>query len=189
MHDKAKEKARISLIKYTDKRAKYCQEYDKLIRRLDATSDEKLQKDLEVKREVVQTCINKAESSMAKYEDHLEYLRRQEPGAPQDGGDPSDSSEGHSDAVVVETQEGGGLMEKGSTSNPRSQEAEKPMDVDQDSPSLATSDDKAVVTREEDQLLMGEQPPTGDTVSVVGDLANLSIASPASNNPEGNETL
>ena len=79
-------------------------------------------------------------------------------------------------------------MEEGSTSNPRSQEAEKPMDVDQDSPSLATSDDEAVVTREEDQLLMGEQPPTGDTVSVAGDLANLNIASPASNNPEGNET-
>ena len=136
MHDKAKEKARISLTKYTDKRAKYCQEYDELIKRLDATSDKKLQKDLEVKREVVQTCINKAESSMAKYEDCLEYLWMQEPGAPQDGGDPSDSSEGHSDAVVVEIQEGGGLMEEGSTSNPGSQEAEKPMDVDQDSPSL-----------------------------------------------------
>ena len=34
---------------------------------------------------------------------------------------------------------------------------------------------------------MGKQPPTGDTVSVAGDLANLNIASPASNNPEGNE--
>ena len=125
---------------------------------------------------------------MAKYEDHLEYLRMQEPGAPQDGGDPSDSSEGHSDAVVVETPEEGGLMEEGSTSNPGSQGAEKAMDVDEDSPSLATLDDGAVVTQEEDQFLMGEQPPTGDTVSVARDLANLNIASPASNNPEGKET-
>ena len=100
MHDKAKEKVRILLTKYIDKRVKYCQEYDKLIRRLDATSNKKFQKDLEVRREVVQTCINKAESSMAKYEDRLEYLRMQEPGAPQDGCDPSDSSD--SDAVVVE---------------------------------------------------------------------------------------
>ena len=95
-----------------------------------------------------------------------------------------DPNEEHDDDVVVETSEEDDPIGE----PPGSQGAERPMEVDEPNPSPATQDDKTEVTPKEDALLMGEQPPQGDTVSVAGDLANLNIASPPGNDPEGGET-
>ena len=86
--------------------------------------------------------------------------------------------------MVVESSEKDDLIEE----PPGSQGAERPMEVNEPNPMPATQDDKIEVTPREDALLMGEQPPQGDTVSVARDLVNLNIASQTGNDTEGGET-
>ena len=188
-HERAKDKVRVSLAKCMDRRARYYHERDELLKRLDMTSDDQLRKEIECREAVVvQSCIHKLKSSMAIHEDCLEHLRMQEPSTPLEEDDPSVTSKGQDVDVVVETPEEDDPIEEGPMADPASQGAEKPMEVDELNPSLVTRDDRSEVTPEEDALLMGEQTPQGDTVSVAGDLANLNIASPAGNDPEGGET-
>ena len=145
------------------------------------TSDDHLRDEIERRKAVVQGCIRKLESSMATHEDHLEHLRMWEPDTKV--GEDDLEEEDDPDVVVKASEEDDLIGEP-----PGGQGAERPMEVNEPNPTPTTQDDKIEITPWEDALLMGEQPPQGDTVSVAGDLANLNIASHTGNDTEGSET-
>ena len=142
---------------------------------MEATSDRKVQKEIEERIGVLQTSLKKAEASVTKSEDCLEESQIQKEEARQEDQGQSDSSEGQDGDVMMEEPEESGQTGAESAGPLRSQEA----DVD-DIPPL-TSDDATAVTAEEEEVLMG-----GPT-SVAGEMARLQVSSPDSHKPENGE--
>ena len=117
-------------------------------------------------------------------EDHLKKSWIREEEACQEDWGQSDSSERD---VIVEGAEESHPTGAEATNPPiptaSIQEAEPSMEVDMDDTQLLTSEDATTVTLEEDEML------TGNSTSVVGEMAWLQVTSPDSHKPEDGETL
>ena len=78
------------------------EELNKLSKKLEATKDKKVWKEVDERMGVVQTALNKAEASIARNEAHLEESRIQEEEVCQGDQGQSDSSEEQEDDIMVD---------------------------------------------------------------------------------------
>ena len=181
-HERAKERFRSSLNSSHCWQTRLSQELDEMSQRMEATTDSRVQQEIEESMGVLQTALKKAEASISENEDHLKESRIQEEEAHQGDQGQSDSSEGQDEDIMVEGPEESGPTGAESAGPPRSQEAELSMEVDMDDILPLTSDDTTTVTAEEKDVLMG------DPTSVAGEMARLQVSSPDSHKPEDGET-
>ena len=181
-HERTKEKARASLNHGRHRRTQLTWELDELSQGFKAAADGKAWEEIEERMGVLRTTLEKVESSITKNKDWLEEGRMHEDEAQYGDWDLSDSSEEHEGDVMVEGLEETGPPGTESTDPLRSQEAVPSMEVDTDQLPLLTSGDTAMVTTEEEGMLMG------DPSSMTGELARLQISSLDSPKPEGGET-
>ena len=149
---------------------------------MEATTDGKVQKDIEERMNILQTSLKKVEAAVAANENHLEESRIREEEAWQGDQGQSDSSEEHEGDVVVKELEESGLTGAESISPLKSQGTEPSMEIDIDNISPLTSGDSTTVTAKEDEML------TGSPTSVTGEMAWLQVTSPDSHKPKDGET-
>ena len=176
-HEEVKEKFRSSLNRSRHWQTRLTQELDELSQGMEATTDGKVQKDIEERMNVLQTSLQKVEPAVAVNENHLEESWIREEKAHQGDQGQSDSSEKHEGNIVVEEPEESGLTGVESTGPLEIQGTEPSMEVDVDDILPLTSGDATTVTAKEDEMLMG-----GPT-SVTGEMAQLQVASPDSHKP------
>ena len=181
-HKRAKKKSVSLLNRSLRWWARLLEELNELSKRLEATKDKKVWKEIDERMGVIQAALKKAEASIAKNEAHLEESWIWEEEARHGDQGQSDSSEGQYGDVVVEEPEESGLTGAESTSPLGSQETEPSTEVDVDSTPPLTTGSAITVSAEEDQIL------TGNPTSVAGEMAKLQVSSPNSHKPEGSET-
>ena len=181
-HEEAKGKFRSLLNRSHCQQTRLTQELDELSQGMEATTDGKVQKDIEERMNVLQTSLKKVEAAVAVNENHLEESRIWEEEARQGDQGQSNSSEEHEGDIVVKELEESGLTGAESTSPLKSQGTEPSMEVDGDDIPPLTSADATTVTAEEDVMLMG------DPTSVAGEMARLHVASPDSHKSKDGET-
>ena len=181
-HERVKEKFRSSLNRSHCRRIRLVQELNELFQGFEAAVDRKVWKEIEERMGVLRTTLKKVESPIAENEDHLEECQMRKEESRYGDWNHSKSSEEPEGDVMVEGLEETSPMGMESTGSLRSQEVEPPMEVDVDQLSLLTSGDTAIVTTEEEEVLMG------DPTSMAGEMVRLQVSSLDSPKPESGET-
>ena len=173
------------------KRAKYLDELTSLSENLDTTGFSQLRGDIEARMTIVCTAITKIEAAIERYKNRLEECRLMEHEARNK--DPDWSTDQTSGDVVVESSTEESVASSSSSDHPDDPEVQPPEQADTDGAQAVSSEGNLAVTPEEEEILLGgETPQTGDsqaseTALVTGDFARMQVNSPLHQQPEGGD--
>ena len=168
-------------------------------RKLDATGDQRVWREMEARMSVIRSAILKVEATITKYEDHLEecHLRADEAQYGDQG--QSDSHQSNDDIKMEPSteEEEDPLSQPSSLTTQPQEEADvkgTQEEADTEGAQSVTSGGSITVMPEEEEILMGDWTPTkgrspaSDISSMMGDMARLQVHTPPHEKTEGGET-